>query len=451
MRLTNAIADATLRAQLSAIVDTSDLADEQSDETLGDSATRKRAYRDARAGSRLARVALVRDNDVLRWVYEPPPSAVSRRRGRRDGSLHDDSTIVHGFQFLEVPPNEIRQKLNQLDGKINDHQGLWRCEYKVRTPTPNNPVPYTLTTSPVSNAKELGGRVLLLIHGTFSSSTMFFEELSAHPAGIELLKAAVKNYDSVLVFDHPTLWIPPWANALRLQNALSRYTGKVDVVCHSRGGLVFAWWMYVNQKHNVNAVLVGSPMEGTSLAAPAKLKDALDLLANLARAVGMAAGTAATVIPMLTAAAGIMKIVGGVLSVGARTPLIDAGVALVPGLAAQSRDSSNYELSLLLDNDWMTRTRFFAIKSNFEPPENTDPWWKFWTYFRGTTSKLAYWGAGKVFVGSNDLVVDSESMDTLGKIKIGTSFDFSSVRPVHHCAYFRQPETAVEIRKFLDF
>lgn len=451
MTLTTEAADAKLRVELNEIIKQNGLADDEPAEVVGDSSTRKRAYRDNRAGSQLASLALVRDNDVLRWVYDPPPASITRRRSRRGAAFIDDADVVHGFQFLEVPPNEIRRKLNELDDTLNRHQGLWRCEYKARSATPADLRTYAVSTSKVDSARDLGKRVLLLIHGTFSSSDMFFEELSAIPEGAGMLKAAEKQYDSILAFDHPTLWIPPWANALFLQSKLASFRGQIDVICHSRGGLVFAWWMYVNRHQKVNVVFVGSPLEGTSLAAPAKLKDALDLLANLARAVGTVAGTAATVVPMLGAAAGLMKIVGGVLTLGARTPLLDAGVALVPGLAAQSRDKSNYELTLLLHNDWTARTRMFAIKSNFEPPENTDPWWKFWSRFRGVPSELAYWGAGKVFMDANDLVVDSNSMDALGSVMIRQSYDFTTVRPVHHCAYFRQPETTHQIRTFLDF
>ena len=451
MTKTLAGADALLGSQLDAIVDGVSLADAEPAEREVTSATRKKAYRDPRAGSPLARVALVRDDDVLRWIYDPPPVSLSRRRSRRALGLVDEREVVHGFQFLEVPPNEIRAKLRDLDHRLNDHHGLWSCTWAPVQAAAAGGAIHTVKRAPVSKPKELGKRVLLLIHGTFSSSDMYFEELTATPEGTALLTAASKTYDAILAFDHPTLWIPPWANALRLQAALEGYTGTIDVICHSRGGLVCAWWMYMDRTRQTNVVFVGSPLEGTSLAAPAKLKNALDLLANLARGVGTVANTAATVVPLLGAAAGLMKIVGGVLTLGARTPLLDAGVALVPGLAAQSRDETNYELKELLNSTWPSRVNMFALTSNFEPPENTDPWWKFWTRFRGAPTKLADWGADKIFGGANDLVVDTNSMNLLGNVRIKDTFDFTSIRPVHHCAYFRQPEAVREIRGWLNF
>src|SRR5262249_48834345 len=98
--------------------------------------------------------------------------------------------------------------------------------------------------------------------------------------------------------------------------------------------------------------------------------------------------------------------------------------------------------------DWASRTRMLAVKSNFEPAANTAPWWKFWSRFRGMPSNLAHWGADKIFSEANDLVVDSASMDILGKTKIEATYDFTGVRPVHHCSYFRQPETVQQIRSF---
>jgi hypothetical protein len=49
------------------------LSDAEPEVSLGGGSARKRARLDPRAGSRLATVALVQEDDVLRWVYDPPP------------------------------------------------------------------------------------------------------------------------------------------------------------------------------------------------------------------------------------------------------------------------------------------------------------------------------------------------------------------------------------------
>jgi pimeloyl-ACP methyl ester carboxylesterase len=422
--------DAAFNSALATAVATAGLSDsEQESDLVTGGSVRKRAFRDSRAGSRLASVALVKDDEVLRWVYEPPPVSVGRRRGRRSLNLVNEANLLPGFQFREIPPNEIRSKLNQLDLKLTPARGL-RAWSKGKL-------------QPYVRPKKLEGRVLLLIHGTFSKGDMYFEEFASTPEGQAFLAKAETTYDVILTFDHPTLTVAPWINAIDLHAALGTPEGEIDVICHSRGGLVASWWLYFQKPRIRNLVFVASPLEGTSLAAPARIKSALDLLGNLARGVGSVAGTAATVVPMLAIAGGLMKILGGVIGFAARSSLVDAGVSLVPGLVAQSRDASNEELERLYRSDWAAKLSIHAVQSNYEPPENIEPWWKFWSHFRQLPGRVADFGADRLFAGPNDLVVDVASMTQLGStaIPLKNRLDLSDARSVHHCGYFRQPRT----------
>jgi len=401
-------------------------AEEDSDRITG-SSVRKRSFRQARAGSKLASISLVDDDGVLRWVYEPPPVSIGRRRGRRSVGLVDNVNVVQGFQFREIPPNSIREKLSELDDKLTPARGL-RAWIKGR------PQKY--------DPKTMKGPLLLLIHGTFSKGDMYLEEFGGTVEGKAFLAKAGANY-TVLTFDHPTLTIAPWLNALDLQRELGVPEGPIDVICHSRGGMVASWWFYFYQPKVRNVVFVASPLEGTSLAAPARIKSALDLLGNLANGVSRATGAIATVAPMLAIASGLTKILGGVISFTAKSPLLDAGIGLVPGLLAQSRDASNFELERLYSSDWASKLRIHAVQSNYEPPENTDPWWKFWTRFRDIPGRVANFGADKIFQDANDLVVDYKSMTQMGhfEIPVDNRLDLTSEGSVHHCAYFRQKKT----------
>jgi pimeloyl-ACP methyl ester carboxylesterase len=338
-----------------------------------------------------------------------------------------DEDVVHSFQFLEVPPNEVVAALSQLDTTLTPARGL-------RVWTNGN-------GAAVANAPK--GRLLLLLHGTFSRGDMFFGEFAATPEGQTFLAAAEKRYDAVLTFDHPTLSMSPWLNALDLSRALDGAAGPIDVVCHSRGGLVAAWWLFHAHPPVEQVVFVGTPLEGTSLAAPAKLKSALDLLGNLGRAVGTMSGSAATSVPLLAAAGGLMKILGGLLSFGAGTPLVDAGIAVVPGLASQSRVQNNFELLRLFADQWANSLALHSVSSDYAPPQTVDAWWKFWQYFRQIPGRVAEWGADAIFDGPNDLVVDTASMTELGAFSIPTArrLVFPPAKAVHHCSYFRQPET----------
>ena len=415
-----------LRSHMSSAVQAAGLSDTEAEIPLGGSA-RKRARFDPRAGSRLATVSLVEDEEVLRWVYDPPPAS-PRRRARRAGLGMDEQEVILGFQFLEVPPNEVIARLEALDLSMTPARGLRRWIKGQPAAVPKTPPK---------------GRVLLLVHGTFSRGDMYFEEFAATEEGQRFLSNCEKKYEIVLTFDHPTLAMSPWLNGLDLARVMAPYPGPIDVICHSRGGLAVAWWLYVARPKVDNVVFAGSPLEGTSLAAPAKLKAALDLLGNLARAIGTMGNAAATAVPMLAFAGGLMKIVGGALSVGARSPLIDAGIAIVPGLAAQSRVGNNFELQRLFAEDWPGRHRLHAIASNYEPAAATDPWWRFWKHFRDVPGRALNWGADAIFQGDNDLVVDTASMSRLGKASVlkAQRLQFDGDQAVHHCSYFRQPRT----------
>src|SRR6185503_10572750 len=148
---------------------------------------------------------------------------------------------------------------------------------------------------PIKKA-ALKGRLLLLVHGTFSRGDMYFEEFAATPDGQTFLTSCAKKYDAVVTFDHPTLAMSPWINALDLSQAMAGCAGPIDVICHSRGGLAVAWWLFHARPPVERVVFVGSPLEGTSVAAPANLKRALDLLGNFARALGTMGNAAATAV-----------------------------------------------------------------------------------------------------------------------------------------------------------
>lgn len=140
-----------LRSHMSAAVQAAGLSDTETDIPPGGSA-RKRARFDPRAGSRLATVSLVQDDEVLRWVYDPPPAS-PRRRARRAGLGADDQEVILGFQFLDVPPNEVIARLEDLDLSMTPSRGLRRWVNGQPAAVPK--------TRPK-------GRVLLLVHGTFS-------------------------------------------------------------------------------------------------------------------------------------------------------------------------------------------------------------------------------------------------------------------------------------------
>jgi hypothetical protein len=402
-------------------------------------------------------MTLVNVDGVLHWELGTGPAPSRLRRGRRMRRGPDrviTGTTVRQFKFQDLPPNLVGQKLRDLDGRLTPKQGL-----RV----------VSQDTGAVGRVAEAvaapGDKILLFVHGTFSNCDNLIGGLRQTEEGKRLFRRLVQRngYKQVLAFNHPTLSTSPILNAAELARNFRKSQATVDVICHSRGGLVTRWWREFLD-HSVGregrVVFAGSPMAGTGLAAPARLKESLDLLTNFSETMGAISRISGAIIPgayaMGEAAAVLFGWFGKIMAMAARTPIIDAGVQLVPGLAAQSREGANNELlNLRASYTGLTDSarnklhrNYFYLTSNFE---TNDPGWKFWRYFR--KDKLLDLATDAVFEGDNDLVVDTQSMTSLDD-----QFDTSSIPTkhierfgertdrVHHLNYFQQPETLTLLR-----
>lgn len=395
---------------------------------------RRRGFSPALADGR-ASVALQDDEGMLRWVYRPPPLRAMRVRARRAG-LPGLGAVLARFDFEDIGPNRITEALAALDMHLAD--GL-------------SP-PFGLrqwqggALRPLAAPPRLQGRTLLLLHGTFSNSAMWFGELGATPEGRALLAQWTQRYgDNILAFTHPTLSMAPWLNALDLHAALAGVGGELDIVCHSRGGLVASWLLRLMPARARTVAFIGSPLQGTSLASPYRLRVALDMLANMANALALTGAAAATVFPLAAGAAGLAKVLGKTLKLGAALPVAEAVVGLVPGLASQQRITNNIESQRLFNQAWLSQPRFLVAGVNFEP-QLDQPAWKFWTRLRNPLMTAADLGADALFPGDNDLVVDTDSMMQLGMpggtVPVALPPFTSAI--THHTSYFRDA-------KVLDF
>lgn len=444
--------DAELSEQLKAVVGNLGLTPDPKDldaHSLG-SRRRKRGF-DPADRTAVAKLSLVSDqNGVLRWIYQPAVRGPSSRRARRSARRQVGANAIHEVDIKDTPPNEVLAKIAKLDGELTPNQGLRRITNGQ------------IATTTCEGIDDEGGPTLLLVHGTFSKSDMYVQELGAIASGKDLLARAEGRYKRILVFDHPTLSVSPWINALDLERALVNVTGEIDVICHSRGGLLVAWWLRNGNRKVKNVIFVGSPLQGTSLASPAHLRSALDYFANIATAVKITAGVTSAFLPFMVAAQGLAAIVAGILHAAASTPLVDAAVAIVPGLAGQSRVSNNFEIDRLIREKWVSSASYHAVMSDFKPSDG-DAAWQFWKYFHNPKEKLLGWGADAIFNEPNDLVVNTQSMtQTYRTLADGSGLpgfaaitgdsvhDFGISRTVHHTNYFRQPETVEFIKRKLN-
>ena len=373
-------------------------------------------------------LTLVSDEDgVLSWEEGYLlPAAESTLRRRRTGRRTE---VVDQLQVEPLEPSRVSQRLEEADRDLTPNQGLleWRQGQLAALPAEE-----TITQ----------GRVLLFLHGAFSHAQPIFDQLLGHGAGRAFLNDAAACYDRILAFNHPTLAVSPVLNALDLAQ---RFTGAphVDVISHSRGGLVARWWLEAFDRPPAGArrraILVGSPLGGTSLASPPHLRRLLSWGSNLAAYLDCGASTGSLLIPWVKVVAWLAQLTGVVTNLIAATPLVDAAIALVPGLAAMSRTLNNPELTRLR----MRRTpapEYRVIRASYRP----DPvGWKFWRAFVGPRERALH----ALFPAANDTVVDFDAMADLPEPVPALEFPEGPV--VHHTNYFLQPETANWLREQL--
>ena len=370
----------------------------------------------------------------------PPPALGRRRRGPRAFGLADE--VAKPVLLSQLEPNKIGQALEALDGRCNRNQGMRELRVDEGGPAPE---------AVLGERREIAAqKVLVLVHGTFSKTENWLEQFGRATNGGAFLRWMSANYDQVLAFDHPTLAVSPMLNAHRLNENLAEIgDAHIDVVCHSRGGLVTRWWLEALDRAPVDqrrAVFVGSPLNGTGLAAPANIRGSLSLLLNI----GSVAADLATAIPFGAVVTQMFRIFTSVTSLAVKSPALDAALALVPGLSAQSRVSNNFELLRQRSHEVPVKGRYFAVRSNFET-ENVD--WKFWKVFRNVKDRAMNVAADTVFDGPNDLVVDTASMSNLvdGRRSLPKAqrLDYIPSAKVHHTNYFEQEETLDQIMKWL--
>jgi hypothetical protein len=396
--------------------------------TLADLRRGRRRTQIAKVGS----IALIERDGILSWQLGPATSAApsGRRRVERRRGLF--GRLIARKDFIALEPNQIGQYLDNLDSQLNPNRKL--LEWNASTGMLQEP-------TAISTQKP----ILIVIHGTFSKGQHILDDLKTTPEGSAFLANAAATHQ-VLSFEHPTVSVSPMLNALDLRNALGDTQVPIDIVCHSRGGLVARWWMEALDPYPQRpkqCVFVASPLNGTSLASPACLRAGLDAMANLASILG----NVAMAIPLMKAPAAILRVIGSVVGVGSKLPLVDAALAMIPGLAGQSRTNNNPEL-LRLNRGPLNQPRYFFIKSDFQ---NADAGWDICRRIRERKLRAAEMATDLfIFPDKNDLVVDYNSMTEIPEINLTDKvWDFGTNGDVHHTNYFQKSDTVNFISKSL--
>jgi hypothetical protein len=235
------------------------------------------------------------------------------------------------------------------------------------------------------------GPVLLFIHGTFSTTHTGFGGLTSATVGL-----LNERYSGrVIAVDHPTLGDDPLANVEWLVSHLPKQPITLDVVSHSRGGLVarllaeqssglVSSQLATDAAHIAvhRLVLAGVPNAGTLLADPDHMVDMIDRFT-----------TALTLFPTgpttetLEALVVVLKIVG------------HGSLAGLPGLAVMRPDG---EFLSALNASGGTAREYFAVASNYRPDDRG---------LRALVSGIADNLVDRLFgAAGNDLVVPTDGV-----------------------------------------
>ena len=267
---------------------------------------------------------------------------------------------------------------------------------------------------------------LLFLHGTFSHASAAFSDL-ARDGNLETLSRLYEG--RVFAFNHLTVGRSPRENVTTLLEALRGAFpgGSLDVVTHSRGGLVARLLASSAGAPRVNRVfLAASPNEGTPLASPARWDYLAAWLANLGEmfpggALAFGLDFAAEALVWMASRAG-----GTLPGIAAMDPAGEL-VERLNAVAARPYDVA-------------------AAVARYEP--------------RGSAARrLLDAAAGIFFEDPNDLVVPTEGGARLGLappvpdenvIRFGPGGNAGAGAIVHHLNLFAQKETREGIKNFLE-
>ena len=302
-------------------------------------------------------------------------------------------------------------------------------------------------------------RVLLFVHGTFSSTAGGFGALTVTDSGRAFLARAIERYDAVLGYDHVTLSVDPRQNAEDLLRRLSAHHPEaefvVDIITHSRGGLTTRSLVEYELPASTwpgrvdRIIFVAATNAGTHLADPERWSDLVDLYTNLASA-------AARGLALLPGAAPAAAIVGGVvqgIAAFVKYLVSYAGDKHgVPGLAAMMPGKAFVtEINKEQPGQPAPGTSWFVVSSNFHvsllddshnPPE----------FPRELAVKLKEGFVDRLFKADNDLVVDTASMSAIGLPTGGFVADELALGTndvVFHSNYFGQARVVAQFERWL--
>jgi len=267
---------------------------------------------------------------------------------------------------------------------------------------------------------------LLMIHGTFSTPVAGFGSLMEND---EFAALHARYQGRVLALAHPSLSSSPEANVDWLLGQLpgnTKWTGTLDIICHSRGGLLardLAARAALGDAPRVDRVCqVGTPNLGTVLADPKRWVNFLDAYTNC---LTFLPDTAATII--LEGLLCVVKIIG----TGAADGL--------PGLVAMN---PNGPWIKAIATRGSGDVRWFTIGTNYEPAGDFAK-----GFIDRVGGKVADIAVDAFFESNNDMVVPSVGCHAPGVKPIDSLALDDGLTT--HTSYFQSKEVRQALMRWL--
>ena len=428
-------------------------------------------------------VVLVERNGEYTWHY-PAPRPAKRRAGRRGltGTAGTRGEVTITITLPPVPRTRTAAGRRSLSvgSAVKDKARAIVLKFVARTSAgvamrflernvqrglivmdSDNPREWR-RISHISNLNLTGKstlRILLWVHGTFSSTAGSFGALAATPDGRYLLKQARERYDAVIGFDHATLAETPFENAVDLVDRLGRFETpmQIDAITYSRGGLVFRSLVEqilpssASRPEIGQVVFVGVPNNGTLFAKPESWKTLVDVYTNLSLGAFTLMKTLPGLAPTATILAGIVSGLGAFVKYLADVVVTEA---VVPGLAAQAPDG-RFIRALNEGGEGQPvpeSCRYLAVTANFDPKAANRSGAQPTGLAASFLGTLANGLVDRLMNEANDLVVNPASMKTIDPLAgdfIDASLDFGNSPIVYHTVYFAQGGVAQQLRGWL--
>jgi hypothetical protein len=356
--------------------------------------------------------------DVLRYRIPrnvAPREAPDRRRGIAEAF---GTKVFSSLVFPLLDP--VFERVGERFARVWEAK---RRPYRFRTFTPDD---FDLEQAPEPTWDDLSERrSLLFVHGTFSRAHTGFGGLPR-----ETLVDLHDRYEGrVFAFDHFTLSDDPKRNVEWFFSHLPDGIAlDVDIVCHSRGGLVSRVLaekqeeLTLRNRHlDVGKIIfVASPNAGTILTEPTYIGDYIDTYTNL---LNFLPGNH------------VVDVFEGIVTV-----VKHAAVGAVSGLQGLQAMRPGGEFLRWLNTSATNPARYFAIAGDYEPPVS------------GWRTLVVNRLADHVFREPNDLVVPTAgtfAANGSSHFPIQERLAFTGEDGVDHTTYFARKQVGEQLLDWL--